>query len=233
MEVVILAGGLGTRLRSVVNDVPKCMAPVAGQPFLYYILKWLSKYPVDRVVLAVGYLREVIEAWVAENKDNFPFQIAYSIEEQPMGTGGGIRLAMNKVEANEAIILNGDTFFDVDLLRFMDEHKKRNSILSVALKPMSKFDRYGSVHLENHVIKAFNEKEYCEEGVINGGIYILNKVNPFFTDLPAKFSFETDVLNLYSKEELVCGFVHDNYFIDIGIPEDYNIANKQFPNLFQ
>lgn len=96
MEVIILAGGLGTRLRSVVSEVPKCMAPVAGRPFLCYLLKYLTRYNVTRVILSVGYLREVIYKWIDEVKDDFPFDFDYAVEEEPLGTGGGIKLALSK-----------------------------------------------------------------------------------------------------------------------------------------
>ena len=93
MEVIVLAGGLGTRLRSVVSEVPKCMAPVAGKPFLWYLLKYLTRFDVSRVVLSVGYLREVIFKWIDENKNEFPFEFEYAIEEELLGTGGGIKQA--------------------------------------------------------------------------------------------------------------------------------------------
>ena len=107
MEVIILAGGLGTRLRSVVSEIPKCMAPVAGKPFLWYLLKYLARYEVSRVILSVGYLREVIYQWIDEVKDEFPFTFDYAVEDEPLGTGGGIKLAMDKIEGTEALILNG------------------------------------------------------------------------------------------------------------------------------
>ena len=113
MEAVILAGGLGTRLRSVVSEVPKCMAPVDGKPFLQYMLEWLSRFDVSHVVLSVGYLREVIFAFIDSRE--WPFEISYAVEEEPLGTGGGIRLALTKCREDRVIVLNGDTFFNVDL----------------------------------------------------------------------------------------------------------------------
>ena len=94
MEIIILAGGLGTRLRSVVSEVPKCMAPVAGKPFLWYLLKYLARYDVSKVVLSVGYLREVIYKWIDEVRDDFSFGYDYAVEEEPLGTGGGIKIAL-------------------------------------------------------------------------------------------------------------------------------------------
>lgn len=229
-EVIILAGGLGTRLQSVVKDVPKCMAPVAGHPFLFHLLKWLSSYDVDRVILSVGHLKEVIFEWVNSNRNLFPFQIDYAIELEPLGTGGGIRQAMKQVNAKQVLIVNGDTFFNIDLNLLLREHITNEAVLSIALKPMQHFDRYGNVILDHTTVSEFREKQYCERGLINGGLYILNSNNSFFQSLPEKCSFEKDVLEPNSNTGQIHGFPHDNYFIDIGIPEDYNKANMEFMN---
>jgi len=180
MECIILAGGLGTRLSSVVRDIPKCMAPIANKPFLHYLLKWIGKYNVSRVVLSVGYLYEIIEKWVFENKKMFPFGIDFALENEPLGTGGAIRLALGKINSDKAVIINGDTFFDIDIECFVNQHIQYNSNLSMALKPMEKFDRYGNVLINQKKITGFKEKEYCEKGFINGGIYVINKENSFF-----------------------------------------------------
>ena len=227
MECIILAGGLGTRLRSVVGDVPKCMAPIADKPFLYYLLQWTGKYDVSRVVLSVGYLHETIVNWVAEHKNLFNFVIDFAVENEPLGTGGGIRLALDKINSDKAVVINGDTFFDIDIDSFVKQHDKCNSILSIALKPMKYFNRYGNVLINDSIITDFKEKDFCDEGFINGGIYVVNKENSFFDRLPAKFSFETDVLYPMAKTGMIRGFVFDNYFIDIGIPEDYTHANEE------
>ena len=224
MEVIILAGGLGTRLRSVVSEVPKCMAPVARKPFLWYLLKYLTRFDVARVVLSVGYLREVIFKWIDEVKDDFPFEFDYAVEETPLGTGGGIRLAMNKIQDVEAVVLNGDTFFDVDLDTLVEAHRRQPwAEITLALKQMRNFDRYGTVEVDTdgRIIK-FNEKRQCEEGLINGGVYVLNNTASMFEGLPQKFSFETEVLQARcGTAGTLYGTVHNGYFIDIGVPEDY------------
>ena len=230
MEVIILAGGLGTRLRSVVSEVPKCMASVAGKPFLWYLLKYLTRYNVSKVVLSVGYLREIIFKWIDKIRDEFPFSFDYAIEEIPLGTGGGIKLALNKTTTNDVVVLNGDTFFDVNLKELMDSHRLFPSAVTLALKPMQFFDRYGRVIIDNvdKRIIEFKEKEYCKEGLINGGVYVINKLEPIFDRLPEKFSFEIAVLEPQCKLGKLFGVVQNGYFIDIGIPGDYERAHTDF-----
>ena len=233
MEVIILAGGLGTRLRSEVKDVPKCMAPVDGKPFLWYLLKDLSKYKeVTRVILSVGYLREVIFEWIDQVKDEFLFEFDYAIEERPLGTGGGIKLALDKVEC--AFVLNGDTYFAVNLMQLYETHFINEKAITLALKPMKKFERYGTVDLEQTTgtILSFNEKKYCEEGLINGGVYIISKNAPIFEGLGEKFSFETAVLEPQCARHQLLGIVQNGYFVDIGIPEDYHKAEIDIVKIF-
>lgn len=234
MEVIILAGGLGTRLRSVVSEVPKCMAPVAEKPFLWYLLKYLSRYDVDRVILSVGYLRDVIFKWIDKVKEEFPFEFDYAVEEEPLGTGGGIRLALDKAKDERVFVLNGDTFFDVNLMQLYDVHVIGKKVITLALKPMRKFERYGTVNMEpiTGTILSFNEKQYCEEGLINGGVYVINKDAPIFEGLGDKFSFETAVLEPQCARHQLLGVVQEGYFIDIGIPEDYNKAQTELLYFF-
>lgn len=230
-EVIILAGGLGTRLRSVVNDVPKCMAPVAGKPFLWYLLKYLSHFDVERVVLSVGYLRDVIIDWIDENGYEFPFGFDYAIETTPLGTGGGIKLALGKCFSSDVIVLNGDTFFNVDLDELYGQHRLYPASITLALKPMECFDRYGNVRVNNNLIVDFEEKKYCDKGLINGGVYVINRLENLFNGLPDRFSFETNVLQPQCVKGNLYGIVQNGYFIDIGIPEDYERANTELPEL--
>lgn len=234
MEVIILAGGFGTRLRSVVSEVPKCMAPIAGNPFLWYLLKYLTRYNVNRVILSVGYLREVIMDWIDVNGKEFPFAFDYAVEEEPLGTGGGIKLALEKADDPYVVVLNGDTFFDVNLDDLTRNHTVGKKAITLALKPMRDFNRYGTVDYDQitGTILAFNEKKECKEGLINGGVYVINRLAPIFEELPAKFSFETAVLEPQCAMSNLLGVVQDGYFIDIGIPEDYNKANVEFTTIF-
>jgi D-glycero-alpha-D-manno-heptose 1-phosphate guanylyltransferase len=230
MEAIILAGGLGTRLRSVVSEVPKCMAPVAGRPFLEYLVNLLKSAGVSRVIFSVGYLREAVIGWVEEH--DFPFECTFAIEEEPLGTGGGIMNALAKAREDDILVLNGDTFFNSDLRKFMDSHIRGGVPVSLALKPMTDFDRYGkvSVGAEDKVME-FAEKRPCRQGLINGGIYALKRQSDIFRNLPKKFSFEEELLKPLSAAGMVKGYSFDSYFIDIGIPSDYSRAQTELPEV--
>ncbi len=244
-DVIILAGGLGTRLRSVVSEVPKCMAPVGGKPFLYYLLSSLRRYDVGRVVLSVGYLKESVFRWLgSENGANvppggdWPFEIDFAVEKEPLGTGGGIRLALSKCREENVVVLNGDTFFNVDLETLVEIHcsLSPSSSTVIALKRMISFDRYGSVEIEMASEKlgkvlSFREKEFCEEGLINGGVYSLKRSLVDLSSLPEKFSFEKDFLVGEASRGMVEGMISSSYFIDIGIPEDYERAQLQMKEI--
>ncbi len=157
---------------------------------------------MSKVILSVGYLREVIFQWIDKVKDDFPFSFDYAIEEEPLGTGGGIKLALEKVKNDDVVVLNGDTFFDVDFDNLLSCHKKGKKSITLALKPMTQFDRYGTVNFntEDRTITQFNEKQYCEKGLINGGVYIINRQASLFKELPKKFSFEISVLEPECKK---------------------------------
>ncbi|MFR9166723.1 MAG: nucleotidyltransferase family protein [Dysgonomonas sp.] len=226
-ECIILAGGYGTRLQTVVKDVPKCMAEVAGKPFLYYLFKYLINQEVDHIILSLGYKHEIITKWLKNNR--FGIDISYVIETEPLGTGGAIKFATQKAKNETVSIVNGDTFFPVNLAELEAFHLKKNADISIALKPMENFDRYGSVELDgsDRILK-FNEKKHCESGLINGGIYVINKKIFELHNLPDKFSFEKDILENKEMKLNVFGYPSDSYFIDIGIPEDYAKANIDF-----
>jgi len=222
IPVIILAGGLGTRLRLIINDIPKPMAPVNGKPFLHYILKSLQGQNVSSVILSVAYKCEMIKEFF---KDEYlGIRVQYSIEEEPLGTGGGIKKAFNLVK-DFAFVLNGDTFFDVPLNELRDFYFSTGSDLVLALKLVKGQDRYGTVQIdEANRIKRFEEKRFMKEALINGGTYFLNKSLWNKISVEEKFSFEKDVLEKYTDELKFNGKVFENYFIDIGIPEDYERA---------
>jgi D-glycero-alpha-D-manno-heptose 1-phosphate guanylyltransferase len=220
--VIILAGGFGTRLSTVVKDVPKPMAPINSKPFLHYIFKELQHQHIKNVVLSVGHLKEVIQDFFQDNYLGIAIQ--YAIENEPLGTGGGIKHAFNFVD-DDAYVLNGDTFFDIELAKIKNE----DAAITLALKPMFNFDRYGTVEVdEAQRIISFNEKKHCEHGLINGGVYYFKKSLFDTIDTDFKFSFEKDVLEKHVSDLHIQGKIFDNYFIDIGIPEDYKQAQIDF-----
>ena len=222
-ECIVLAGGLGTRLRSVVADKPKCMAPIGDQPFLYYLLQYLHRQGITHAVLSLGYRSEQVIDWC--NSMELPLEVSFAVEPEPLGTGGAIMHALPQLKGNGFFITNGDTFFEVPLQEQYNYHQQRQSKLTLALKPMRQFERYGSIQIaENGLITAFNEKQYCEEGLINGGIYLTTADFLRGLQLPALFSFEKEVLEKQVQQGALYGFVSDTYFIDIGIPEDYEKA---------
>jgi D-glycero-alpha-D-manno-heptose 1-phosphate guanylyltransferase len=222
VEAIVLAGGLGTRLRSVVTDLPKPMAPIGGTPFLEYILKYLEKNGIKRVILSVGYKWEIIKEYFGNSFKGM--ELIYSVEDEPLGTGGAIQKAIAQVISKEVYIINGDTFFDVDLKSLT---LKDDSQLMLSLKHMEKFDRYGCVESDgNNLVTAFTEKEYRDIGNINGGIYLASRdiFNGF--NLENIFSFEEFMQNNF-KQLKISSNVFENYFIDIGIPEDYEKAQNE------
>lgn len=225
-EAIVLAGGFGKRLQSVISDIPKPMAPVAGKPFLKFVLDYLLDQKVKHCVLAVGHKREsIIEYFGGLYKE---LKISYSKEDDPLGTGGGIKKAFEKLHGEKCFILNGDTFFKVDLALLEEFHHDKNSQLSMALKPMINFDRYGTVEIndENKVIQ-FREKKYVREGLINGGVYLMEK-SFIPKKMKEKFSLEKDLLELEVAKGKIYGQISTNYFIDIGVPDDYEKAKNDF-----
>lgn len=232
-EAIILAGGFGTRLKPVINDLPKCLAPVAGKPFLYYPLAYFQKQGIEKFIFSLGYKSELIEDFIqsAFGPKQACFSYELVIEKEPLGTGGAIQLACKKTSQEIVMVINGDTFFKIEL-QSLDQFQRDASLdCALCLKPMSNFDRYGLVELNSdNTIKNFYEKKFYKSGLINGGVYALN-TNKFVSEqLGEKFSFETDYLEKLHTKRKMLGFVQDGYFIDIGIPEDYEKAQLEIPH---
>lgn len=228
---IILAGGMGTRLRSVVAELPKCMAPVNGKPFLFYIFKWLKKNNFSRVILSLGYMPDAVLNFLKE--EQWPFEIVTEIEAQPMGTGGAIALSLSHCNSSDICILNGDTFFDIDIDGLYAFHQNKHAALTIAAKPLTQYDRYGSLLCENDGrITGFTEKQKTKSGIINGGIYLMHVPSMPLTGLPQKFSFEKEILEKEYSTKPFFAFKDNGYFIDIGIPEDYYKAGEDFKKMF-
>jgi D-glycero-alpha-D-manno-heptose 1-phosphate guanylyltransferase len=233
-EAIILAGGLGTRLREAVPDLPKCMAPVAGRPFISYVIDHLRMQGVERFVFSLGYKWGVIENYLLMQYSTLQYNTV--IEDEPLGTGGAIRLALQKTTGKNVLIANGDTLFKVNLEAILKVHLDHQSYCTLALKPMRDFDRYGVVTTDNDGrIISFQEKKIYAEGLINGGLYILDKLKFLEHNFDTVFSFEKDYLEKYCTQDPFYASVQDGYFIDIGIPEDFQRAqadlHKALPDL--
>ena len=221
MEAIILAGGFGTRLRSVVSDVPKPMAPVGGRPFLELLLDHLADSHFSHIILSTGYMHEKIEAHFGNSYRGM--DISYAVENEPLGTGGGMRNALTQCREDDIIVLNGDTLFPIsfdDLNSFYHSHQTR---LAVVLREVPDTARYGSVSTDgNGQIVSFTEKNDAGgTGTINGGIYMLHRSLLEEHPLGETFSFEKEVLQKQYTTEPFYAYPSSAYFIDIGIPEDY------------
>ncbi len=232
IEAIILAGGLGTRLRDAVPDLPKCMAPVAGRPFLFYVINYLRSQGIEKFVFSLGYKHEIIQEYLNDQFSTLNFQC--SIEEEPLGTGGAIQLACTKTTEKIVAVANGDTLFKVNLQEAALFHTTKNAECTLLLKPMQNFDRYGVVEVAaDYLVKSFKEKQFYSLANINGGLYLLNSRKFLEEKVSSKFSFEKNYLERAlsqskGKDRRIYGMVQDHYFIDIGIPEDYNRAQKEF-----
>lgn len=225
-EAIVLAGGLGTRLKSAVPDLPKCLAPVAGKPFLEYLIRDGKKQGVNRFIFALGYKTELVENFVRTILTESEY--VFSTEQEPLGTGGAIYLACFQAGGKDALVLNADTFFHVDLHQLSRFHAERKADCSLSLKPMKHFDRYGVVELnDQQIITGFSEKRFMESGLINGGVYALNTGNFLSKTFPPAFSFEKDYLEKEYPTGKIYGMISDAYFIDIGIPEDFHRAQTE------
>ena len=230
-EAVILAGGFGTRLSHVLGNVPKPMAPVFGRPFLAYLLDRLIDAGVSHVVLATGHMHHVIEGCFGGSYRSL--RLTYSCESAPLFTGGAILKAAQSVSSGNFLVLNGDTLFDIDLQAFAAFHEERRAPLSVALRRVPDTARYGAVELSGDRITAFREKQdSAGGGIINGGVYAVNRKWLTGLRMLDKFSFEKELLQPLAAERSFCGKVCDSYFIDIGVPDDYFRAQREFVGLF-
>jgi D-glycero-alpha-D-manno-heptose 1-phosphate guanylyltransferase len=224
VKVIILAGGFGTRLQSVVKDLPKPMALVNGQPFLELLIRKLKGYGITDIVLSVGYMRDLICDYFG-NGTVLGVTINYSAETSPLGTGGAIRTAMERFPAERYLVMNGDSLFDYDLDELLTFHQARHALLTIALAEVADKSRYGAVELDaNGKITCFAEKGAAGDGLINAGVYLLEQqVREMF---PAEVcSFEQDLLRPMVGDRLY-GLPQQGFFIDIGLPEDYLRLNQ-------
>jgi D-glycero-alpha-D-manno-heptose 1-phosphate guanylyltransferase len=236
IPAVILCGGLGTRLRSVIPDQPKCLAPVGGQPFLEWLLTRLERHGFKRVVLCLGYRSGQVEDFI-RRRGSGEMELRWVVEAEPLGTAGAIKNAQPLLREDCFLVLNGDTILEVDYQRLIEAHCEQRALATLALRPSGSAGRYGSVRLATDGrITGFYEKApeanaaAAEEGWISGGVYAFSQ-GIFERIPPAPASLETQVFPSLVGEGLH-GVPCDGYFLDIGVPEDYARAQVELPARF-
>jgi D-glycero-alpha-D-manno-heptose 1-phosphate guanylyltransferase len=228
INAAILTGGLGTRLQTVVSDRPKALAQVGGRPFVSYLLDHLCKFQISKAVFCTGYLGEMIESYFSTSYKNL--DLAYSREPFALGTAGALKLALPLLNTEQLLILNGDSYCDLDIDDFIEFHKQRNALISISVASVGDSGRYGTVRLDDRgEVIFFKEKNGMHSaGLINAGLYIIDR--SVIANIPdgKKMSLELDLFPRYLGNALY-GFPTDGFFIDIGIPEDYEKAQTLLP----
>jgi D-glycero-alpha-D-manno-heptose 1-phosphate guanylyltransferase len=226
VEAIVLAGGLGTRLRAAVPDLPKPLAPIAGRPFLTILLDRLVQQGCTRIILSIGYLSEKIVDVIGSRHGGAG--VDYVIENEPLGTGGALREALKSVRNKAALALNGDTFAEIDIAALMHLQQTSGKPFAMSLVSVPDTSRFGRVIVENGLVTGFREKGTGGYGNINAGVYVLDKNLLTDSHLPEKFSFETDFMVPRIGELLPPALVCHGQFIDIGVPEDFARAQTIF-----
>ncbi len=237
--VVILAGGLGTRLRAAYSAGPKSMAPVGGRPFLDYLLRWLRSEGVEEVILCVGYKRTSIQRYVAGGR-KWGLRVRYSVEQELLGTGGALKKAEELISCDRLLAINGDTLVGVDLRELVKFHRSRRAWATVAVVNVADDRRYGSLKMDcEGRITAFLEKKERAMGenrknegqTINGGVYVFEK--KFLKKFrPGHVSLEREVFPPTLRSKRLYGFVSEAYFLDIGVPDDLRRAQNELRERF-
>jgi D-glycero-alpha-D-manno-heptose 1-phosphate guanylyltransferase len=229
MEALILAGGLGTRLASVVTDRAKPVAEVAGRPFLLHLLEQIERCAaVDRVTLCVGHKADTVER--ALGKRFGRVALRYSLEHEPLGTGGALRRALRGGRRREACLaMNGDSFVGIRLDRLVQFHAEGKATASLALARVPDASRFGAARLSGDKVLAFSEKGTAGPAWINAGIYVLSAAaQEALQRLPKRFSFEREALGPWCAQGKVRGMRSRARFIDIGLPAEYARAAALF-----
>ncbi len=228
MKAIILAGGFGTRLQAVVPDLPKPMAPIGDKPFLVYLLRYLKKQGVTNVIFSVFYLKESIMSYFGDEFEGV--RVDYVIEPEALGTGGAIAYALSALSFTEPVfVLNGDTFVKLNYRDMYNQHQDSATRITFALREVQECSRYGKVVTDAEHIIAFQEKGETGRGYINAGVYVMNSDLFHAYPVPHKFSFEQEFIFPYLKSLRPHYFKAKDYFIDIGIPEDYTRAQRDLP----
>lgn len=221
MQAILLCGGLGTRLRSVVSDRPKPLADINGRPFMEYVIRELMKHGIDDIIFAAGYKGKMIEDFFGDGSA-FGFRAHYAYEESQLGTGGALRNALPYVTEPMTYALNADTFYRIDYGALLRLKEEKQLPMALVTREVTDISRYGEVRTENGLVSGWNEKSpEKRSGEINGGIYLLDR--ELLARIPeGKHSLENELLPQWLSEGMEIGVMrNEGYFIDIGIPESY------------
>jgi len=225
IDTVILAGGLGTRLRETVPDRPKVMAEIKGRPFLTYVLDQLNAADLKKVVVSTGYMAQYLENALGSAYKNL--RILYSREEKPLGTGGALRLAKGHLNKEFVLVINGDSYFELDIPSFFETHLVKKAIISIILVAINDNKRFGSVDVdgEGRIINFAEKNGESGSGLISAGIYMMNR--SVLEDIPTIIpcSLEYDFFPNRTGYGMY-GYECDGRFIDIGTPESFSIAKE-------
>ena len=227
-EAIILAGGLGTRLKSIVKTIPKSMILINSKPMLQYIIEKLYKENFDRIIISVGYLSKQILEYFGNNFQGM--KIDYSIEDRPLGTGGALILASKLTTSPHFLVLNGDSFIDFDYNDIYKKWAKNKQVLIISTY-MDDTSRYGAIVYQDEKVISFGEKNSSGPGFINAGVYMISKeILKNYSNLKV-FSLEKDFLNVEVTNDSVYCYPTKCNFIDIGVPEDLEKASNFFRSL--
>lgn len=227
ITAVVLAGGLGTRLRSVVNDRPKVLAEIRGQPFLTYLLDQLASAGVRNVVLCTGYLGEQVRATFGDTYDNI--RLIYSQESAPLGTAGALRLALPLFKSDSVLVMNGDSYCDVEVRPFRDWHFQREAHASMVLVEVADVGQFGSVEVDPlGKVMGFKEKNMTRRaGWINAGVYMVAVSLVESIPKVGAVSLERTMFPAWIHHGLY-GYRSEGKFLDIGTPEKFALAEQFF-----
>jgi NDP-sugar pyrophosphorylase family protein len=230
IDAVILAGGMGTRLRSVLPDSPKCLAPIAGVPFLRRYMCWLQRFGLRRVILSLGYKADLVQAYLSS--ETWPgLEIVTSVESLPLGTGGALRAVLPLVNSQTVLVANGDSFTGVNACEFVSFHKKKNARVSMLLTKHEESTASGRVETDkNDAVTSFSEKPpgaSNEPAYINAGMYLMEREAILEIPLDKPVSLECDIFpGLCDRHFFALKGAFP--FIDIGTPESFRIAGEFF-----
>jgi NDP-sugar pyrophosphorylase family protein len=233
MKTIILAGGLGTRLRAVISDKPKPMAPISGKPFLDWQLELLKRFHLREIILSVGYMGNEIKNYFG-NGGKFGVEIWYAEEHEPLGTGGALRNAKAFVlREDKFVVINGDTYLNMNFLDFLRFHDEKNGLATIALAKVDEASRYGSVELDKYCkVTKFVEKSAKSFESVNAGVYAFD--SEIFSYMPEKdkFSLEYDFFPMLLETNRIFGYRTNCYFRDLGTLEDYENMQKELGELY-